>query len=39
MAESSLMRSGESPPAVRKGHGTVELGPSDSTDSGSDVRG
>lgn len=39
MADSSLMRSGESPPAVRKGHGTAELGPSDSTDSGSDVRG
>jgi len=39
MAGSSLMRTGETPPSVRKGHGTAELGPSDSTDSGSDVRG
>ena len=39
MADSSLMRTGESPPSVRKGHGTAELGPSDSTDSGSDTRG
>ena len=39
MADSSLMRTGESPPSVRKGHGTAELGPTDSTDSGSDVRG
>ncbi len=39
MAESSLMRTGETPPSVRKGHGTAELGPTDSTDSGSDVRG
>lgn len=39
MAESSLMRTGETPPATRKGHGTAELGPTDSTDSGSDVRG
>jgi hypothetical protein len=39
MAESTLMRTGESPPSVRKGHGTAELGPTDSTDSGSDVRG
>jgi hypothetical protein len=39
MAASSLTRTGETPPTVRKGHGTSELGPSDSTDSGSDVRG
>ena len=39
MADSSLMRTGETPPQVRKGHGTAELGPTDSTDSGSDVRG
>lgn len=39
MAESSLMRTGESAPSVRKGHGTADLGPTDSTDSGSDVRG
>lgn len=39
MAQSSLVRTGESPPSVRKGHGTAELGPTDSTDSGSDVRG
>ena len=39
MAQSSLMHTGETPPSVRKGHGTAELGPTDSTDSGSDVRG
>jgi hypothetical protein len=39
MAESSLMRTGETPPTVGKGHGTADLGPTDSTDSGSDVRG
>ena len=39
MADSSLTHTGESPPSVRKGHGTAELGPTDSTDSGSDVRG
>ena len=39
MAASSLTRTGETPPSVRKGHGTAELGPTDSTDSGSDVRG
>jgi hypothetical protein len=37
MAQSSLMRTGETPPSVRKGHGTADLGPTDSTDSGSDV--
>lgn len=39
MADSSLTHTGESPPSVRKGHSTAELGPTDSTDSGSDVRG
>ena len=39
MGDSTLVRTGETPPSVRKGHGTAELGPSDSTDSGSDVRG
>jgi hypothetical protein len=39
MGDSSLMRTGETPPSTRKGHRTAELGPSDSTDSGSDVRG
>lgn len=39
MAQSSLIRTGETPPSVQKGHGTAELGPTDSTDSGSDVRG
>jgi hypothetical protein len=39
MAASSLTRTGETPPTVRKGHGASALGPSDSTDSGSDVRG
>lgn len=39
MADSSLNRTGESPPSTRKGHGTADLGPTDSTDSGSDVRG
>jgi hypothetical protein len=39
MAQSSLLHTGETPPSVRKGHGTAELGPTDSTDSGSDVRG
>ena len=36
---STLNRTGESRPDVLKGHGTRELGPSDSTDSGSDVAG
>ena len=39
MSQSSLVRTGETPPSVLKGHGTAELGPTDSTDSGSDVRG
>lgn len=35
----TLNRSGETPPDVRKGHGTAALGPSDSSDSGSDIQG
>ena len=39
MARSTLNRTGESKPDVLKGHGTGALGPSDSSDSGSDVVG
>ena len=39
MADSTLLRTGETPPATQKGHGTGALGPSDSSDSGSDIRG
>jgi len=39
MSQSSLVRTGETPPSVLKGHGTAGLGPTDSTDSGSDVLG
>jgi hypothetical protein len=39
MARSSLNTTGESKPVVRKGHGTEALGPSDSSDSGSDIVG
>ena len=39
MARSTLNTTGESNPVVRKGHGTGALGPSDSTDSGSDIVG
>ena len=39
MARSTLNTTGESNPSVRKGHGTGALGPSDSTDSGSDIVG
>jgi hypothetical protein len=39
MARSTLNTTGESRPGVRKGHGTGALGPSDSTDSGSDIVG
>ena len=39
MARSTLNTTGESKAVVRKGHGTGALGPSDSTDSGSDVVG
>ena len=39
MARSTLNTTGESAPVVRKGHGTGALGPSDSSDSGSDIVG
>ena len=39
MANSILNSTGESAPVVRKGHGTGALGPSDSSDSGSDIVG
>jgi hypothetical protein len=39
MASSTLNRTGEQPPTTYKGHGTEALGPSDSSDSGSDIRG
>ena len=39
MAESTLLHTGEEEPDVGKGHGTGALGPSDSSDSGSDVQG
>lgn len=39
MARSTLNTTGEGKPVTQKGHGTGSLGPSDSTDSGSDVVG
>src|SRR5215207_4142093 len=39
MADSTLDLSDVTPPVVRKGHGTSALGPSDSSDSGSDLQG
>ena len=39
MARSTLNETGESKPEVTKGHGTAALGPSDSSDSGSDITG
>ena len=39
MAHSTLNQTGESKPDVTKGHGTAALGPSDSSDSGSDIVG
>lgn len=39
MANSSLLRTGEQDSVVTKGHGTGALGPSDSSDSGSDIQG
>lgn len=39
MARSTLNRTGESKPDVLKGHDTGALGPSDSSDSGSDLAG
>jgi hypothetical protein len=39
MAESTLLHTQDRPPSTGKGHGTDALGPSDSSDTGSDVRG
>jgi hypothetical protein len=39
MAQSTLNQTGESKPGIGKGHGTDALGPSDSSDSGSDIVG
>jgi len=39
MAESSLLHTQDTPPSTGKGHGTDALGPSDSSDTGSDVTG
>ena len=39
MADSPLTRTGETPPVVNKGHGIGSVGPSDTSDSGSDIVG
>lgn len=39
MAINTLFRTGEESPWVYRGHDTEALGPSDSSDSGSDVQG
>lgn len=39
MADSPLTRTGETPPRVDKGHGIGSLGPSNTSDSGSDIVG
>lgn len=39
MATSNILHTGEAPPVVDRGHGTEALGPSDSSDSGSDLIG
>src|SRR5207302_2298856 len=39
MASSSLERTGEQSPVTKKGHDTEALGPSDSSDTGSDIAG
>ena len=39
MPESTLKHDTDTPPTVKKGHGTASLGPSDSSDSGSDIQG
>lgn len=39
MANSPLTRTGETPPVVNKGHGIGSVGPSDTSDSGSDIVG
>ena len=39
MSHSTLNQTGETKPDVTKGHGTGALGPSDSSDTGSDIAG
>ena len=39
MATSNIVHTGEEQPVVDKGHGTEALGPSDTSDSGSDIMG
>ena len=39
MADSTTQHDTNTPATVRKGHGTAALGPSDSSDSGSDIQG
>lgn len=39
MGSSTLQHDEDTPPVVTKGHGTGALGPSDSSDTGSDVQG
>ena len=39
MASSTLEHDDATPPIITKGHGTAVLGPSDSSDSGSDIQG
>jgi len=39
MAVNTLFRTGEESPSLHRGHGTDALGPSDSSDSGSDMQG
>ena len=39
MTSSTLNRTGEQKPETDKGHGTAALGPSNSSDSGSDIQG
>lgn len=39
MPDSTLDLSRPTPPVIGKGHGTAALGPSDSSDSGSDIHG
>ena len=39
MGQSNLNRTGEQAPVINKGHGTRALGPSDRSDTGSDVQG
>ena len=39
MADSTTQHDTNTPATVRKGHGTASLGPSDSSDSGSDIQG